>query len=202
MDFKVFFSCFTSSQMKISNLKKKKRQKKVTFAAFRKQSTTTLTADIDALVGSVLAVGLSVTMPSLRHTLAVLTHKVWGRTSLCHCRRTKGETWSSVKVKTKPLCSFLFFSFNIQTTSLRKERREATREVRVVSHTSRKSQWALLSHCLLLEMYSCLSSAGAQSDGALISRRRCHAEDTKATKCHWASAREREREREGDEHWN
>lgn len=101
-----------------------------------------------------------------------------------------------VQWKWKPSrCVLFFFFFNIQTTSLWKERREATREVRVVSHTSRKSQWALLSHCLLLEMYSCLSSAGAQSDGALISRRRCHAEDTKATKCHWASARERERER-------
>lgn len=86
-----------------------------------------------------------------------------------------------------------FFFFNIKTTYLWKERRKATREVCVVSHTSRKSQWALLSHCLLLEMYLCLSSAGAQSAGALTSRRRWRAEDTKATKCHWASARERER---------
>lgn len=155
---------------------------------------TTLTADIDALVGLVLTVGLSVTMPSLRHTLAVRTHKVWGRTSLCHCRRTKAEMWSSVKVKTKPLCSSFFFNIK---TYLWKERRKATREVCVVSHTSRKSQWALLSHCLLLEMYLCLSSAGAQSAGALTSRRRWRAEDTKATKCHWASASERERE--GDE---
>lgn len=109
---------------------KKKKEKTVTFAAFRKQSTTTLTADIDALVGSVLAVGLSVTMPSLRHTLAVLTHKVWGRTSLCHCRRTKGETWSSVKVKTKPLCSFFFFSLTFKQHLC--EKREERRRVRCV----------------------------------------------------------------------
>lgn len=65
------------------------KKEKVVFAIFSLETRTILTADIDALVGTVFTVRLSVTMPSLRHTLTVLADKVGGRTRLFHCRQTK-----------------------------------------------------------------------------------------------------------------
>lgn len=64
--------------------------------------------------------------------------------------KEKQKTWSSAKVKDQ----VVVFSFiDIKTTHLWRERRNV-RRVSIV--TSRKSQWALLSHCLLLEMYLCV----------------------------------------------